>query len=138
MLRQTSNTLRIGELVKRTGVSLQAVRFYEREGLLAKPQRLASGYRMFAPDAVWQIQFVKHAQNLGFSLADIRKLLSIQSHPEKECTDVRRLAEEKLAEIERKIERLEAIRRSLRDLAKQCPGRGPSHRCPIIKAISSE
>jgi len=138
MLRQTSNNLRIGELAKRTGVSLQAVRYYEREGLLPKPQRLASGYRMFAPETVRQIQFIKHAQNLGFSLADIRELFSIQSHPEKECIDVRRLAEEKLAEIERKIERLEAIKRALRDLAKQCPGRGPSHRCPIIKAISSE
>jgi MerR family transcriptional regulator, copper efflux regulator len=134
MLRQTSNNLRIGQLAKRTGVSLQSVRYYEREGLLPKPQRLASGYRTFAPETVWQIQFIKHAQNLGFSLADIRELLSIQSHSEKECADVRRLAEEKLAEIER----LEAIRRALRDLAKQCPGRGSSHRCPIIKAISSE
>ena len=88
---------------------------------------------MFLPDMVWQVQFIKRAQKLGFSLAEIRELLSIQAHPEKKCAEVRHLAEMKLVEIERKIEELAAIRQVLRDLTKRCPGRGPSHRCPIIK-----
>jgi Hg(II)-responsive transcriptional regulator len=135
MLKQTLNGLKVGELAKRSRVSLQTIRYYEREGLLPKPPRLRSGYRLFSPDLVGQVQFIKRAQKLGFSLADIRQLLSIQAHPEKQCADVRRLAETKLAEIERKIGELEAIRQVLRDLAKRCPGRGPSHRCPIIKAL---
>ena len=135
MLRQTTNNLKTGQLAERSGVSLQTIRYYEREDLLPKPQRLSSGYRMFSPDTVWQIQFIKRAQKLGFSLGDIRELLSIQAHPERKCADVRHLAEMKRAEIERKIGELEAIRQVLRDLAKRCPGRGPSHRCPIIKAI---
>ena len=135
MLGQRSNNLKIGQLAERSGVSLQTIRFYEREGLLPKPQRLSSGYRIFSPHAVLQVQFIKRAQKLGFSLTDIRELFSIQEHPVKQCADVRRLAEVKLAEIERKIEELEAIRQLLRDLSRRCPGRGPSHRCPIIKAI---
>jgi DNA-binding transcriptional MerR regulator len=80
MLRHTTNNLKTGQLAERSGVSLQTIRYYELEGLLPKPQRLSSGYRMFSPNTVWQIQFIKRAQKLGFSLADIRELLSIPAY----------------------------------------------------------
>ena len=71
-------SLKIGEVAQRGGVSLQAIRYYEREGLLPKPPRLASGYRLFPDTAVRQVHFIKRAQELGFSLAEIRELLSLR------------------------------------------------------------
>ena len=73
-----SVSLKIGEVAEHGGVSVQAIRYYEREGLLPKPPRLASGYRIFPDTAVRRVQFIKRAQELGFSLAEIRELLSLR------------------------------------------------------------
>jgi len=72
--------LKIGEVAQRGGVSLQAIRYYEREGLLPEPPRLASGYRLFPDTAVRRVHFIKRAQELGFSLAEIRELLSLREN----------------------------------------------------------
>lgn len=85
------------------GVNLQTIRYYEREGLLPAPPRLRSGYRVFPETAVRRVRFIKRAQELGFSLAEVRDLLSIQIDPAKECSDVQRLAKSKVADIESKI-----------------------------------
>src|SRR2546430_10273604 len=75
--------LKIGEVVERGGVNLQTIRYYEREKLLPEPPRLPSGYRMFPEQTVHRVRFIKRAQELGFSLAEIRDLLSIQIDPKK-------------------------------------------------------
>ena len=80
-------SLKIGEVAQRGGVSLQAIRYYEREGLLPKPPRLASGYRMFPDTAVRRVQFIKRAQELGFSLAEIRELLSLRENAYAGCVN---------------------------------------------------
>ncbi|MEX2263362.1 MAG: MerR family DNA-binding protein [Bryobacteraceae bacterium] len=129
--------LKIGEVAKRGGVNLQTIRYYERERLLPKPPRLSSGYRMFPADAVHRVRFIKRAQELGFSLAEIRELLSIQIDPKKECSDVQRLAKAKIADIDEKIRTLEAMKRVLSGLMQICPGSGPSSECPILESIHS-
>jgi Hg(II)-responsive transcriptional regulator len=130
--------LKIGEVAERGGVNLQTIRYYEREKLLPEPPRLPSGYRMFPEQTVHRVRFIKRAQELGFSLAEIRDLLSIQVDPRKECSDVKRMAKTKIADIEEKIRTLEAMKRVLGGLMKLCPGQGPSSECPILESIEAK
>lgn len=130
--------LKIGEVAERGGVNLQTIRYYEREKLLPEPPRLSSGYRMFPESAVSRVRFIKRAQELGFSLAEIRELLSIQIDLRKDCSDVQRLAKVKIADIEEKIRTLESMKRVLSRLAEACPGRRPSSECPILESIESD
>ena len=130
--------LKIGQLAERGQVNLQTIRYYEREGLLPKPPRLASGYRVFSPDAVRRVRFIKRAQELGFSLKEIKELLSIRIDPESDCADVQRLARAKVADIEEKIRTLQGMKKVLGKLASACPGRGPSSDCPILESFEPE
>ncbi len=130
--------LRTGELAEQGGVNLQTIRYYEREGLLPKPPRSSSGYRFYPSDAVRRVRFIKRAQELGFSLAEIRQLLTIRVDPMKDCADVRRLAQEKIADIAAKIQTLERMSDVLTGLAGTCPGSGPASECPILESIDSE
>src|SRR5712691_3153628 len=131
--------LKIGEVAERSEVNLQTIRYYERERLLPQPPRLPSGYRMFPEQTVRRVRFIKRAQELGFSLAEIRDLLSIQIDPKKECSDVKRLAKAKMADIDEKIRTLEAMKRVLGGLTKLCPGQGPSDRdSPILESIDAK
>lgn len=129
--------LKISEVAERGGVNLQTIRYYEREGLLPKPPRLSSGYRVFPGDTVNRVRFIKRAQELGFSLAEVRELLSIRIDPRKECSDVKHLAQTKIADIDDKIRTLKAMKRVLNGLTEMCPGRGPSNACPILESIDS-
>ncbi|MCZ2075915.1 MAG: MerR family DNA-binding protein [Bryobacterales bacterium] len=132
---KTTTHIRIGELADQSQVNLQTIRYYEREGLLPKPPRLASGYRVFSPDAVRRVRFIKRAQELGFSLKEIKELLSIRVDPRRDCSDVQRLAKAKLADIDQKIRTLRAMKEVLSRLATVCPGRGPSTECPILESF---
>ena len=114
-------SLRSSTLAERGGVNLQTIRYYEREGLLPKPPRLKSGYRMFPETAVQRVRFIKRAQELGFQLSEVRQLLSIQIDPAKECSDVQRLAKAKVEDIEARIRTLQSMRRVLSNLADACP-----------------
>lgn len=130
-------SLKIGEVASRSGVNLQTIRYYERERLLPEPPRLASGYRMFPADAVRRVLFIKRAQELGFSLAEIRELLSIRIDAHKECVDVKNLAQEKIRDLDGRIQTLEAMRKILVGLSQSCPGSGPSSHCPILGSIAA-
>src|SRR5687768_15924154 len=105
--------LTTGELAKRGGVNLESIRFYEREKLLPKPPRTASGYRMFSEDAVRRVRFIKRAQELGFPLREIRELLALRLEPGTRCADMRQKAEAKLTDIDRKIRDLQRMKRAL-------------------------
>lgn len=130
--------LRTGELAKLAGVNLETIRFYERTGLLPKPARSESGYRSFSPGEVRRIQFIKRAQELGFSLGEIRELLALRVQPGASCADVRRRAEAKMSDIDQKIRTLRTIRRALARLASSCGGRGPIGECPILDALEGK
>lgn len=131
-------SLRSSTLAERGGVNLQTIRYYEREGLLPKPPRLKSGYRVFPETAVQRVRFIKRAQELGFQLSEVRELLSIQIDPAKECSDVQRLAKAKVEDIEARILTLQSMRRVLSNLADTCPGCGPSSECPILESIEAK
>jgi MerR family copper efflux transcriptional regulator len=130
--------LKIGEVAERGGVNLQTVRYYEREGLLPEPPRLTSGYRMFPTDAVRRVRFIKRAQELGFSLAEIRELLSLRENAGAGAQQMRERAKAKIADIEEKIRALRAMKDALNRLAERCPGCGPLSDCPILDALDAK
>lgn len=130
--------LKIGEVADRGGVNLQTIRYYEREGLLPEPPRLQSGYRMFPEDTVRRVHFIKRAQDLGFTLSEIKELLSLRINHKRDSHEVRTLAQAKIADIENKIRTLKSMKRALSDLTERCSGCGPSSECPILESIDSE
>lgn len=127
--------LKIGEVASRAGVNLQTIRYYEREGLLPSPPRLPSGYRTFADSAVFRIRFIKRAQELGFSLTEIRDLLALSGKGG--ARQVRARTKAKIADIEEKVRTLQAMKDALTTLADQCPGCGPLSECPILDALEA-
>jgi Hg(II)-responsive transcriptional regulator len=128
----------IGALAAAAGVHVETVRYYERRGLLAKP-RAVRGWRRYDDQALQTLRFVKRAQKLGFSLAEIAELLALRrSTRERTCARVRARAQEKLAEVDAKLRDLLAIRGALAELAAACPAEGPAGRCPILSALAGE
>ena len=130
-------TLTTSELARQGGVNLESIRFYERERLLPKPPRTASGYRMFTPDDVRRVRFIKRAQELCFSLREIKELLALRFEPDTSCADVRKRAETKLSDIDQRISDLKRMRRILARLTIACPGRGNINGCPILESLDS-
>jgi Hg(II)-responsive transcriptional regulator len=126
-------TLTIGRLAHAAGVGIDTVRFYERAGLLKKPQRTAAGYRLYAESDAARLRFIRRAKALGFSLEEIAELLRLNDGGGRRGA-VRALAEQRLSEIEQKLTELNRMRETLRDLVHQCHGDGPLAGCPIIEA----
>ena len=112
-------------------MNIETIRCYERRGLLPKPPRTQSGYRMFSFDDVRRVRFIKRAQELGFSLKEIEELLALQREPRSTRGDVRERAEAKIADIEEKLRDLEAMKRGIERLTAACSGRGPLCGCPM-------
>jgi len=128
--------LRTGEVARRAGVNVETLRFYERKGILPEPPRGRSGYREYPPEAVDLIRFVKRAQQLGFSLREVRELLELRAVPRRAARRVRRLVQQKLADIERKIQDLQAMQRALAELLCACQKAPAKAACPIIESLS--
>ena len=129
--------LSIGEVAKQGGVSVEALRYYEREGLMTVPHRDVNGYRRYEPDAVRHIRFIKRAQDVGFTLSDIKDLLSLKADPDASCSDVRLRAEEKVRDMDAKIAMLTGMRAVLSAWVKECRGTGPVTDCPILDALDN-
>lgn len=131
----------IGRVAKAAGVSVQAVRFYERLGLLPAAQRTHAGYRVYGTDSVDRLQFVKQAQELGFSLDEIREILRLRYEGRSPCECVSNLLQGKLEKIERDIRQLVRFRRDLRrtlERSKKLPHlpHTASSICPLIQIDS--
>jgi DNA-binding transcriptional MerR regulator len=126
----------IGELARRAGVGIDTVRYYERSGLVAPHSRLASGYRRYRDLAVARLRFIRRAQALGFTLAEIKSLLEISA--QRNVAQVRRAAKAKLEDVERRIRKLEQVRDGLATLVAECPGHGRAADCPILRALGTE
>lgn len=126
--------LTIGKLAHAAAVRVDTVRFYERAGLLKKPQRTAAGYRLYAESDAARLRFIRRAKALGFSLDEIAELLRLNDGGGRRGA-VRALAEQRLAEIEEKLSELGRMRETLRHLVHQCHGDGPLAGCPIIEAV---
>ncbi len=128
----------IGEVAKRSGIGIEAVRFYERKGLIAEPPRTDSGYRQYSEEVVGRIRFIRRAKELGFALKEISELLSLRVDPDTTCADVRKQTEFKISDVEERIRALRRIKTALKKLAASCVGTGPASECPILEALDSQ
>ncbi|MBI3398915.1 MAG: heavy metal-responsive transcriptional regulator [Deltaproteobacteria bacterium] len=133
----------IGTLARRVGVNIQTIRYYERRGLLQPSKRVRAGitgigYRMYDEDAVRRLKFILHAKELGFTLKETEGLLDLKVDKTARCGDIKKKAEEKLMEIDKKIQGLEGIQRILKDLVNLCKSKQSTDRCPILKAIDEK
>ena len=126
----------IGELAKRAGVGVETVRFYERRGLIRQPSRQRSGYRHYDADCVRRLLFIRRAKSLGFSLNDIAELLELQFAGQPSCPEVKRRAEEKVAEVEEKIAGLQRVAQELRRLVEACQQERARGECPVLHALA--
>lgn len=138
MMETLDGKLLIGQLARKTGLNITAVRFYERRGLLPAVDRTPSGYRLYPPAAVDRLMFIRRAKALGFSLEEIIELLSLNQDPAIYCQDVRDRAAMKMADIEHRIEQLQRIHAALNELVQQCPGEGDTNTCPILSALNDD
>ena len=130
-------TVTIGQLAKYAGVHVETVRYYERRGLIPEPPRRWSGYRQYSRDDITRLRFIKRAQELGFSLQEISALLALRVDPATSCSDVKKRAEVKIADVETKIQTLERMKKALKKLVASCSGRGPTSACPILEALET-
>jgi MerR family mercuric resistance operon transcriptional regulator len=129
--------LTIGEVAKQTDVHIETLRYYERRGLVPRPPRSESNYRLYPEDVVQRVRFIKRAQELGFSLKEIKELLSLRAAPQAGCADVRTHAETKIKAIEDKICSLADMKKALSTLLAKCSGRGRLTDCPILESLDA-
>lgn len=132
--------LKIGELASKSGLSRDTIRYYEREALLPKPARTQAGYRLYRPETLDHLAFIKRAQALGFTLSEIRDLLG-GCHDAEECHRVERLLEQKIGELDRKAREIQALRTVLSTYLVACKdalatGQAQAG-CPVLSDIAS-
>ena len=130
--------LTIGKIARAAGVTIDTVRYYERERLLAPAHKSRAGYRLYGPDAVRRLQFIRHAQQCGFSLAEIRELLELRSRERSCCKDVRSVAIAKRSQLEARIKALRELSEALDRLIEVCVDDAkPLEECPILGALET-
>ncbi len=131
-------TMMIGKVAKSAGIGVETVRFYERRGLIESPPRNESGYRQYPVSTIHRLRFIRRAKELGFSLREIKELLELQTDPASTCGDIMKHTEQKLADINRKIDDLIKIRDALNILFEACSRDRTLADCPIINAMSDK
>ena len=129
----------IGDLAKKADVSIDTIRYYEREGFIEPVSVRDSGYREFDKNAAERLRFVTRAKQLGFSLKEIRDLLSLTDNPDTTCGQIRALAEQKLEDVLDKIKVLQIMKKDLTGLLKECTDTSASiNACPIVDALDGK
>lgn len=129
--------MKIGELARRCDVNIDTIRYYERQGLLPAPKRLASGYRRYEASDLDRLRFVRRAKGLGFALDEIKDLLTLSDHRDDDMGELKSLAKAKLVDIDSRMTELSKIRDGLTTLIDACPGHGALATCPILNALAS-
>ncbi len=130
--------LRIGELATRSGLTPDALRYYERVGLMPRARRTGGGFRVYAADLVDRLHFIKQAQANGLTLAEIRELLGFRDRGGRDrCRQVQRLLTRKLEELEGRLAQLEAFRRTLQGYLRDCEQaqRQSTEECPVVEHL---
>jgi MerR family transcriptional regulator, mercuric resistance operon regulatory protein len=134
---EEAGRITIGALSKRTDTNIETVRYYERVELLPAPARSAGGYRLYGTDHLKRLSFIRRARTLGFSLAEVRKLLTLADQRRRPCSEVRVVAAAHLEDVKGKIADLRRMERVLRDTVARCNAGGGSH-CAMIDALYTD
>lgn len=130
--------LSIGQVATAGNVNIQTIRYYERRGLFPPPRRTAAGYRQYPDDAVARLRFIKHAQELGFSLDEIQGLLGLRVRHGAACDAVEQKARQKIEVVQQRIRDLQRMKRTLERLAAACAARRPMDDCPILEVLEDD
>ena len=126
-------TRSISVLAKSLNINLETIRFYEKKGLISQPIKPESGYRHYPDKTLQRLQFIIRSKQLGFTLEEIRSLLSLNDHP---CQSVEKLAQDKLTTTLEKIEDLTKLAESLKMHLNQCKSNNNKASCPVINSLS--
>ncbi len=128
--------LTIKQLSDQSGVPVGTIRYYERKGLLAPPQRTDAGYRQYQADIIPRLHFIKQAQSVGFTLKEIQELLTLRVTPSTTKADIKKRALQKIQSLEAKDSALQRMKQALEEITHACDGgHGPVSDCPIIEAL---
>jgi Cu(I)-responsive transcriptional regulator len=126
--------MKIGELSRATGTNIETIRYYERIGLLPPPARTDANYRSYDGAHRARLSFVRHSRDLGFTIEEIRSLLDLSDHPDRDCGEADRIATSHLQQVEEKIAQLAALRDELQRIVGRCRG-GLAGDCRVIEAL---
>ena len=126
--------LTIGTLAQRTGTKVQTVRYYEQIGLMPDPGRTEGGQRRYGDADLDRLSFIRHARQLGFTLAAIRELLGLSDHPNRPCHEADAIARRQLKQVEQRLARLEALRAELKRMVQDCAG-GRTADCRVLEVL---
>jgi DNA-binding transcriptional MerR regulator len=139
-LTQNRHMLKIGEVSRQTGIGIETLRFYEKSGLLDKPARTYSGYRMYSTDVLDRLSFIKQAQALGFSLDEIKKLIDEARGGHSPCDEVREIVRKRLEELDQRMQEMARYRKELAETLDEWDrvGRAPGHICGLIESAEVE
>ncbi|SRR5437899_865489 len=137
-----AHNLQIGQVAQQTGLTVDAIRFYEKEKLLPKALRSTGGFRLYGSDHIEQLRFIQKAQTIGFSLGEIRELILIQDDQVETCSHVRDLIRQKLATVQQKMNELAQIEGQLKEALQKCNRQlrktsARHDRCPVLDLIAS-
>ena len=125
----------IGVLAHKSETDAQTIRYYERLGLMSEPERTESNYRLYNEDAVFRLRFIRRAKEIGFSLNDIKVLLSMADGKVRGCDEVREFAANRLDKIQSQIRNLKSMERTLSNLVSQCVNLKTLKDCPILDEL---
>lgn len=131
-----SESIKIGELAKRTGCQAETIRYYEREGLLRAPERTDGNYRLYHDTHVERLQFIRRCRSLDMGLDEIRTLLKFRDAPEKNCGEVNTLLDEHIGHVARRIAELKAAEKQLKELRRQCIKALAAKDCRILNELA--
>ena len=129
--------MRIGELHQATGVSIETIRYYEKEGLLASPARSENGYRIYSTAHLERLSFIRHCRALDMPLAEIRQMLDFVAHPEADCGGINRLIDEQLARVRVRLRSMCALEKQLSKLRVHCGAGNSAAECGILHELIS-
>lgn len=127
--------LKIGDVSKQSGIGIEALRFYEKSGLLERPSRTESGYRVYDPQVLDRLAFIKQSQALGFSLDEIRRIIEDARKGHSPCAEVREIVRRRLEELDERMRELRRYRKELSDTLEEWDekGQAPGHVCGLIE-----
>lgn len=129
-------TIKIGELAKRTGATVETIRYYEKERLLPEPSRSAGNYRLYNEKHIERLQFILHCRTLDMALDEVRILLEYWEEPDKDCGDVNSLLDEQIHAVKIRMEELTHLKQHLTVLRQKCVSKAPAVSCGILNALA--